>query len=311
MKKVLVLKGKSGDNVLKEAAEQIAAGFEARGYEVVQMDLEKSDGISLQEMSMPYAFLFSCQALGVEKMLPGEISLVQVIPNTYIGWIFDDVVYHRVRVKNAVYDNTYLLTVDKECSRTIQKMYPEVTHVDCLHHGGFCATGTGEKIEEEAFWSQNRKDIDVLFPANLRERPEFEWYVKNASQIEGFLAKNIVEMLKKRPYLAIRKALELVLGELGEELTGELLHELEDMISIVDRYIRWQSRYDVLTALLKAGIQVTVVGDGETYNQLAEEYPRQLHVLGGKDILDVVQLIARSRIVINPCYESQIAPLKG
>lgn len=301
MKKVLVLKGKTGYDVLTVAAERIAAGFEARGYEVVQMDFERCDGAALQAISMPYSFLFSCQALGFETELPGEIPLVQALPNIYIGWIFDDVIYHGPRVKHAVYDNTYLLTIDKECGRAIQKMYPEASHVGCLHHGGFCVTGIGEKKAEEAFWSQNRKDIDVLFPANLSERPEFEWYVEHTSQIERFLAKKMVELLKKKPYLAIRKALELVLGELGEELTGELLHELENMISLVDRHIRWQSRYDVLVALLKAGIRVTVVGDGETYNQLAEEYPQQLHVLGGKDISDVVQLMARSKIVINPC----------
>lgn len=301
MKKILVLKGTTGYDVLTVAAEQIAAGFEARGYEVVMIDLEKCDGVSLMEMSMPYSFLFSCQALGFEMVLPGEIPLVKALPNIYIGWIFDDVIYHGVRVKHACYDNAYLLTVDKECGRTIQKMYPEVSHVACLHHGGFCVTGTGEKKAEAAFWNQNRKDIDVLFPANLRERPKFEWYVENTSQIEGFLAKNIVEILKKRPYLAIRKALELVLENLGEELTGELLHEMEDMISVVDLYIRWQSRYDVLMALLKARIHVTVVGDGAIYEQLAEEYPEQLHILGGKNISDVVQLMVRSRIVINPC----------
>lgn len=301
MKKILVFKGKSRYNVLTEAANQIAAGFEARGYEVKMMDLPKWDSESLKEAAMPYSFLFSCQALGFETMLSDVQPLISGIPNTYIGWIFDDVIYHKARVKNVRYDNTWLLTIDKECGRAIQKMFPEVRHVNCLHHGGFCATITGEKKAEEAFWNKNKKDIDVLFPANLGERPDFEGDVNNVSQVESFLAKNTVELLKKRPYLATRRALELVLGELGEDLTGELLLELDQVTSIVDRYIRWQSRYDVLLALLKAGIRVTLIGDGETYKQLAEEYPEQLHFMGSADILDVVKLMARSRVVINPC----------
>ena len=301
MRKVLIFKGESRYNVLTEAANQIAAGFEARGYEVKMMDLPKWNSESLKEAAMPYSFLFSCQALGFETMLSDVQPLISGIPNAYIGWIFDDVIYHKSRVKNACYDNTWLLTIDKECGRAIQKMFPEVRHVNCLHHGGFCATITGEKKAEEAFWNENKKDIDVLFPANLGERLPFEWYVENTSKVEGFLANRIVEILKKRPYLATRKALELVLEELGEKLTSELLHELDDMISVVDGYIRWQSRYDVLLALLKAGIRVTLIGEGAAYEQLAEEYPGQLHFMGGADILDVVKLMARSKVVINPC----------
>lgn len=301
MKKVLVLKGKTGNNVLTIAAEQIAEGFKARGYEVVQREFERCDGAALQAMSMPYSFLFSCQALGFEVELPGGIPLVQAIPNTYIGWIFDDVMYHGSRVKHACCENSYLLTVDQECVRAVQKMYPKVCHIGSLYHGGFCATGRGERAAEAAFWSQNRKDIDVLFSANLREKPELEKYMETASELEVFLAEKMVELLKKRPYLAIRTALELILGELGESLTGGVLHGLENMLVMIDRYIRWQSRYDVLEALLKAGIRVTVVGEGEVYEQLAEQYPEHLCLLGPKDILDVVSLMTRSKVVINPC----------
>ena len=304
MKKVLVIRGQSKYNVLVEAAAQIAAGFEARGYEVKIIELDNtasSLSAVLKEAVNPYSFLFSCQALCFETMLLDGRPLVSAIPNMYIGWIFDDVIYHWPRVENARYDNTWLLTIDKECGRAIQKMCPEVRHVNCLHHGGFCATITGEKKAEEEFWNENKKDIDVLFSANLGEKPDFEGYMKDALEIERFLAENIVGLLKERPYLAIRKALELVVEKLGQEVTGELLLELNQVITIVDRYIRWQSRYDVLLALLKAGIRVTLIGDGEAYEQLAEEYPNQLHFIGGADILDVVRLMARSKVVINPC----------
>lgn len=302
MQKVLIIRGKSRYNVLIEAANQVALGFEARGYEVKIVDLENltSDEF-LKEVSSPYSFLFSFQAIGFETMILDNQPLVSAIPNTYIGWIFDDVIYHRHRVQNVCFDHIYLLVIDKECGRATEKMYPKISHVNCLHSGGFCVTGTGEKKAEKEFWSENKKDIDVLFPASLGARPAFEGYVKNASQVEGFLAENTVELLKKRPYLATRRALELVIDELGEKLTGGLLHEFTYMISMVDIYIRWQSRYDVLLALLKAGIRVTLIGEGAAYEQLAEEYPGQLHFIGGADILDVVKLTARSKVVINPC----------
>ena len=301
MKKVLVLRGKTRYDVLTEAADRIADGFRARGYEVEEMDLDRCDTAALIKMSMPYSFLFSCQALGFEIELPGGEPLVKALPNAYIGWIFDDVIYHGARVQHACYDNTYLLAIDKECGRAIKKMYPAVKHINVLHHGGFCATGTGEEELEAAFWKENVKDIPILFPANLGEEPPFSWYLENAAQVESFLAGKVMELLEKRPYLAIRRALELVLKELGEELTGELLHELDNMIYMIDAHIRWQSRYDILLALLEAGLPVTVAGSGEIYEQLAGKYPGQLNLVGGTDILDVVQLMARSRIVINPC----------
>lgn len=303
MKKVLVLRGPSKYNVLVEAATQVASGFAARGYEVKLVDIVKlRDYEFAREMTDPsYSFLFSCQALGFGSTLSNGQPMTSVLPRPYIGWIFDDIIYHSSRVKRACYDNTWLLTIDKECGRAIQKMYPEVRHVNCLHHGGFCATITGEKEAEEPFWRENQKDIAVLFPANLRDEPAFTYYVEHAPKVVSYLARETVELLEERPYLAIRKALELVLERSGEELTGELLCEMADLIHIIDLYIRWKSRYEILVALLKAGIHVTVVGEGATYQRLAEEYREQLHFTGGADIQDVVKLMARSRVIVNPC----------
>ncbi len=287
MKKVLVLKGLSKYNVLRRATDKIIEGFLSRGYEVKLLDFTQQRlNAFYEELENPYSFIFSCSGIEFDAVLEDGTPLLAHIPYPYIGWFFDDPVYHMQRIRNAVYGNSYCFVMDKELGRTVQKMLPEVKNVYCLFHGGF------ERKEEV------EKNIGVLFPANLDERPKLERYLNNIAPIEQFLAKGTLDILKKHPYLSVRRALEMVLKNVGEELTRELLLELEQHIMFLDLYIRWECRYNILKTLLEHQITVDVIGDG--YEELEKEYGDYLVFHGGKDIDDVVDLMARSQIVMNP-----------
>ena len=289
---ILVLKGASQYNVLKVAADNIAQGFREKGYQVEILDLlddgdmEKAQDKMLMES---YAFIFSFQALYFNVNSIGGTPFVENINSPYIAWIVDDLVYHVDRIQNQVFDHTYLFFVDVEMSKIASKMFPQLKNLESLLHGGFM--GTEGDVE---------KDIDVLLPCSLGKEPVFDAFVPNSNPmpIEKLLAEETIKQLNVTPTLSVRKALELVLNRLGEELSGDLLQELHNVITYVDSYIRYQCKYRIIEALLKNNIKLYVVGNGS--NELLEKYKENITICDGRDIKDVVALMQRSKIVLNP-----------
>lgn len=288
MKRILVAKGFSKYNVLRRAADEVVQGFITKGYEVKVTDIAR-DGQDefLEELSKPYDFIFSCQAIGFDTLFEDGTPLVKVIQSPYIAWIFDDVLYHQKRIQNVRFPHTFLYSIDRENVNVIQKMFPKAQNIFYMPHGGF-----------ERKTSVREKDIDVLFSGNLGKKPVFDEMIPDAMPIERFLVEESVRILEEKPYLSVRKAVEIVLNQNGEQMTSQLLIELERVIYYLDVYVRYYCKYNILSTLLKNHIQVHVVGDGS--DELINAYPQSMIFHGGMDIDDVVDMIGRAKIVINP-----------
>lgn len=288
-KKVLVIKGESQYNVLRTAADEIAKGFVQRGYQVEVMDMLMDDNrqIVYRIINESYSFIFSCQGLYFKEFFEDGTPYIERVKSPYIGWIFDDMLYHLPRVMNQVYDHTFLLFTDEEMQDISYSMFPQVKNLASLLHGGF--VGKGEDVE---------KDIDVLFPSSIGEKPVLESFIKDPLPIERLLIEETIKQLHETPTLSVRKALEVVLNRLGEELSGDFLKELLGVTYYVDAYIRYECRYQIMEELLKNDIQLYVVGNGNS--DLFERYKDNITVTGGLDIDEVARLIQRSKIVINP-----------
>lgn len=289
-KKILVLKGQSRYNVLRKAADLVAAGFRNKGYEVRVLDLEDDRDLALleRELIKDYVFIFSFQALLFEQNTLQNKSLISYIKTPWIGWIVDDLLYHLPRVKNNVYDNTFIFTVDHAMKQVANRMFPDVTHMIPLIHGGFC-------MENEFV----KKDIDVLFPGTVGNKPEWSNYAENPMPIETFLVNESIKVLRNNTELSVRTAVEQVLNQVGEKMTTDVLLELGQVIGYVDSYIRYECKYRMLEALLEAGIHVHIVGEG--HDELITKYSDLVTAHGACDISQVIELMGKSKIVINPC----------
>ncbi len=289
-KKILIVKGESQYNVLRIATDEIAKGFSNKGYYVEVLDmLNPKEKILIHKKmtSESYAFIFSCQALRFEDLQNDGIPFLESVKSPYFTWIFDDLLHHLHKVQNQVYDHTYMLSVDEEMQDIALTMYPQLKNIAGLIHGGFC--GTEDVVE---------KDIEVLFPGTLSKEPVIEDIIEEPMPVEKLLAEKAIQQLEVTPWLSVRKALEIVMRTLGEEMSGDLLLELSGVILYVDLYIRYQCRYRMMKALLGNGINLHVVGSGT--NDLLEQYKDNITVCGAKDITEVVKLIQRSKVVMNP-----------
>lgn len=295
MKKVLVVQGQSRYRVLNVAADRIAEGIIQKGYDVEMMIRNESISFSdCQKMlDGDYNFIFSCQAIAFDAVMQDKTPFLNSLNKPYFGWLFDDPLFHGSRVQNAVCPESFLFFIDKSFPDYARMMYPGIKNAYYLPHGGF----RQQAVIGDHFVA-DYKDIDILFSGNIAEKRNIDDYADALLPIEMLLIKEGLKILEKHPWYCVRQALELVLHGLGEELTGELLSDLSNVIQIVDYEIRYQCKYQILESLLKKGFIVHVIGDGSS--ELTSRYPGQVVVHGGLDIESVVQLIGRSRIVINP-----------
>lgn len=291
MKKVLVIKGKSKYNVLSRATEEIAEGFKLRGYEVAWMDGQEKNPLQ-KILGEEYCFIFSCQAFYFDTVLGQSVPLLQDLKRPYIGWIFDDPLYHRDRIRNVKFDNAWLFTVDAQFPNVIQMMYPATKNIFFLPHGGFLQK---ELLVENG--GALDKEYDILFPGNLGEKPSIEDCIPDCMPIEKFFIQETLKLLERCPQLSSRLALEQVLRSNGEEMSGELLMELDRVVGYVDLYLRYECKYRILNELIKEGFSVHIAGKGME-NTLASAANVAYH--GEVDIEDVVAMIGKSKIVINP-----------
>ena len=288
MKKILIIKGQSKFNVLRRAVEEVAEGFRAKGYFVCIIDFTKDVLQGMIELYGDYDFLFCCQGMMSEWSLKNGTSFLKKLPMPYLTWFFDDpLLYHLNRIKNIKYDNTNAFLIDREHIEWTNKVFSDTKHIEYLPHGGF-------ENKEKNY----DKHIDILFSANISKKPVFEEIVKDAVPVEEFLAEQAIKVLEERPYLSVRKALEVVVNSAGEKLTNQMLKNLFRVIYYLDNYIRFDCKYRILETLLKNNFTIHVIGEGNS--ELADLYSNQLVVHGGLDIDQVVELMGHSKIIINP-----------
>lgn len=290
---ILLVKGTSKFNVLRRAADEIALGFQKAGHQVTVFDLESQNYSSsdlYEEIEKPYDFVFSCQAIGFETTLGNGVPLLRAINKPYIGWIFDDPLYHMPRIQNLSSNTAYLFTIDQQFPDVIKTLYPDSKNVFFLPHGGFPqANATLNNPLKE-------KDIDILFSGTITSKPVLS--EQSFMPIEEYLATHALQRLESVPGLSVRTAMELTLQEAGESPTPELWKELSNVICYLDRVVRYTCKYNVLHTLLKNGLHIHIAGEGN--EEFSHLYPGQVTTYGPLNIDDVISLIGRSKIVINP-----------
>lgn len=289
-KRVLVLKGLSRYDVLRKAADEVVSGFRKRGYTVNILDLveDRNPQKLMLEIQKGYDFIFSFQALMYDWKAADGTPFISHIKTPLIGWVVDDLIYHCEKTRNLIYDNVYMLTVDNVMVQISKQMYPNSRNIIPLSHGGFDTWRKGVE-----------KDIDVLFPGTIGKKPEWSDFIEDPMPIEQFFADETLKILNNNPQLSVRRALEKVLNQCGEKLDTDLLLELNNVIYYVDEWVRYQCKYRILEALLKNNIHVHIVGDGA--DELVQQYPDFVTALGSQDITGVMDLMARAKIIINPC----------
>lgn len=309
-KKILVIKGEAMYEVLRRASDEICRGFENRGYQVTIIDVENCNEqnpeeeqsflIKLaEEMSKPYAFVFSCQAVASDFMLckpDGEaISILELMKAPYLGWIFDHPNEHLGRLEKVHGKEFHLGVIDRKHEFYIKKYMENIKNTFFLPHGGFDM--------QSANLSYADREIEIFCPGTVGEEMNVEEVVKLYGNVVKTIYEGVYRLVKQNPDMAVYEALERYLVDLGMEWNKEGFLQLKFIMELVENNIRYECKKKAVELLLKAGKKVIVAGKG--WETLKELYPEHLVIATEEmDIGEVIQYMQRSKIVLNlaPTY---------
>lgn len=282
--KILVLKGKSKYEVLRRAAEFVAIGMRTAGHDVEVDDMTRPDFSMKELLTGKYDVVFMNQAGLFDLKTADGRFLTQKLPSIFIGWIFDDVLYHYDRVCANRFPNTFLYSVDGKANEIAEGMGLKCNKIRPMLHGGFVAKHKWAEFSEHG--TVINKPIDILCPCTMGKEPK--WH-RNDNEEGGtdISERNAVEQAldrwEKNPELSPRAALE------GSTVSCETVLYVTDMI-------RYRIRRRILESVTGSGMNVVLVGEmGEK-----EQYPKNVTVRGPMDIDEVTELIAQSKVLINP-----------
>lgn len=277
-----MLLGQSQYEVLRKAAIYTAKGFEKSGMEVTIVDSTSEDFDASILYGTQYDLIFMNQAFIYGLKLDNGKDLLYMIKSRVCGWIFDDVLFHYNRVLANKYSHTSLLSIDGEADRIMRIMQPGLNPINTVLHGGFLAKEPNQK-----------KTIDILCPCTLGKKPAWK---NEPTAFEKELACVALNRWNENPEMSARKAVETVINALGEKLDRGALLGLTNVVMYVMDSIRYTCRKKILEELVKTDLKVHLVGRQDQ----DEQYPSNVTVHGPMEIDSVVDLFAKSKIVINP-----------
>jgi len=284
--RILMLVGESRYNVLTTAMNQVAAGFNSRGYDVCILDLMQSEDEDYfaRHLSDDWMFAFALQAVAFERRNPEGILYSQLMKYPFVGWIFDDFILHWQRSQYCIGDNTFLLSVDGRAASYAGFLKNINKHLLYMPHGCF-----------DFGVASAQKDIDVLIPGTFGKLPTVD-SLSDCPEEDINLAVNIIETVLANPHMSVRQAIKKLVPELNEELLDYVLLQKYAMFEFVLEYIRVYFRNVIIANLVKSGINIHMVGDDSS----GTSYPPNVHMHGRVDIEEVSALMDRAKVVINP-----------
>lgn len=287
---ILILKGPSKYNVLREAADHTAAGLSKCGYDVTIMDLTSPDFDLKKVLDSNCDIILMLEASLFDISLKNGQPLIAALPSLCVGWIFDDIIYHYDRVVNNRFNNTVLLSVDGCADRIARSMGISSNTILPLLHGGFAAEHKWCALQEDVPYYD--KPLDIVCPCTVGREPE--WKVAT-NDIQNELAKQALSIWKLEPELSPRQSIQKAIAALrdGTDISAS---DFNEVLIYVTAMIRYLLRKQIIEAVAESGLKIHLIGE----TAANERYPDNVTVCGPMDITEVTELIAKAKVLINP-----------
>ncbi len=248
-KTVLLIKGASQYNAMRDYLDEIADGFQQIGYQSVVIDAEHD--FFLQEYKMATEtfhidYVFTCNANFYQECR--DLGNAR-----YVTYLCDHPAQHRDRLKKLDED-AVVFVCDLLHIPYIRKYYPNIKRV--------CFIPTSGSYSKTYIPYKDRK-YDVVFTGSYYEPKEL--YEKIIEQYQGVLKQFVQQMIQEmeeQSWLTIEQCLEVVLNENHIQVSDEEFDELVAEFWRVSYYARFYYRDKVIHTLTKNGIKIHVFGNG-------------------------------------------------
>lgn len=244
MGNVLLLKGESQYNAMRNYIDEIEIGFRLAGYNTYVIDAtEKSCMFQLEELqnTVKLDMVFGCNAI-----LSVQISDIDI---TYLT---DHPAAHRNRLKKLG-DWAVVFVCDKRHEAYIRRYCPNIKYVKYIPLSG---ETSGKYIPYK------ERSRDIVFTGSYKTPQEIYRNIfachEELHPIAGYMAESII----KYPEQDLEMCLRNCLTNFDAELPDEKFHELMNGFCEVDAYARSYYRDKMIRTLVEHGLQVHVFGNG-------------------------------------------------
>ena len=283
MPTVALLTTISANQSLAALLQALGEGFRALGFETLSLggltgDMTVAEATAAANRR-DCAFLVTVNGFSADYAMqrPGWLeafrapSVEIVVDNPWSIW---------PRMTQAV-PNRLLFHCDREMAGFLKRYaFAEETH--WLPH---VAMGDAE---DSPRWAG--RSIDVLVPGMV-EQLESGW-----PEAAPKATRCMIERWRARPTLGMAEHMRGTVAELGHSHFDAMLLDILDTSSHAERWVRSQTRIDVLAALGKAGVRCTLVGD---WSALPTEVAAMHEIRAPLPLLEVLTLMRDAKFVLS------------
>lgn len=196
---ILVVKGKSTYNVLRQAVDEIAEGFIKNGYDVETFDGTEIDHLSQMESldisiriltDTKYTMIFTMQSILSDVVIFNR-NIIDYLKVPFFGYILDDPMFHADRlVPNT--ENFHLCCIDKNHMDFVNNYYKNIKNVHVLYHGGF-------NYKEDIIPLKDR-EIDVFISGSYISKEDLIKTIKKETNESTLFVYDVIEILQKNNF---------------------------------------------------------------------------------------------------------------
>lgn len=246
-------------------AHQLGAAFEELGFDALVCEVSVEDD-NLDAKLEPLLNEEYRAAVDFNSLLPrmeleDGTRYLDRLQAPFFDYILDHPLFHYTGLTSGV-KNLHAIVLDEAQAEYVRSYYPKVSSVHMLPLGATRALYDGEKDRE----------CRVLLPGTY-DSPDAVLEIAEASPepIKSMM-KRLIERRIAEPLLPMEEAFRQELVHLDMQLETEAFALFMNAMYAVDAYIRDYFRKQALDELLKAGIPVTVMGEGWEKYHCADEH---------------------------------------
>lgn len=246
-------------------AHQLGAAFEELGFDAHVCEVSVEDD-NLDAKLEPLLSEKYCAAVDFNSLLPrmeleDGTRYLDRLQAPFFDYILDHPLFHYTGLTSGV-KNLHAIVLDEAQAEYVRSYYPKVSSVHMLPLGATRALYDGEK----------ERECRVLLPGTY-DSPDAVLEIAEASPepIKSMM-KRLIERRIAEPLLPMEEAFRQELVHMDMQLETEAFALFMNAMYAVDAYIRDYFRKQALDELLKAGIPVTVMGEGWEKYHCADEH---------------------------------------
>ncbi len=279
MQNVLLIKGRSQYNALRNYIDEIEIGFRLAGYNTHVLDAtEESCMFQYEELihNVQIDLLFVCNAI-----------LSHFLPEAhYLTYLTDHPANHKERLA-ALDARACVFVCDRNHEAYLKRYCPNIKHVKYIPLSGEAAES---RIPYES------RSLGIVFTGGYIKPEKIYEAIFSCDETLHELAKHTAAAIIEDPKKDLEKGLRESLAFFGKELSDSSFHETMFQLMAIDGYVRSYYRDRVIRSLVENGLQVHVFGNGwEEFEGIGKEH---LILETGNDYI-ARKAVANAKISLN------------